>query len=102
VLFQQKGIQAVEYVIHPAQAALLASLLMSSAAYADVSLTNRDSQAHDITVKCGSTTQTSIGSNTTRGLGRGPCTVTVKSTKASATGNGNDKLIIKNGTVGIQ
>jgi hypothetical protein len=88
--------------IQLAQAAVLAMPFLSTAAYADVSLTNRDSQSHDITVKCGSTTQTSIGSNTTRGLGRGPCTVTVKSTKASATGNGNDKLIIKNGTVGIQ
>ena len=73
---------------------------LSFAAHADVTLTNRDSKSHDITIKCNTTTQTSISSNTTRGIGRGPCTVTVKSTKASATGSGNDKLVIKNGAVG--
>lgn len=74
----------------------------SSVSYADLTLTNRDGKAHDITIKCSTTTQTSIGSNVTRGIGKGPCTVTVKSTNASATGSGNAKMVIKNGTVGVQ
>lgn len=84
------------------QFATAAGLLCSSAAIADVSLTNRDSKAHDIIIKCASTSHASIGPNTTRGVGKGPCTVTVKSTNASATGNGTDKLVIKNGAVGRQ
>jgi hypothetical protein len=71
-------------------------------ASANVSLTNRDAKAHDITIKCSTTTQTSIGSNVTRDIGRGPCTVTVKSTGASGSGNGSDKLVIKNGSVSRQ
>ena len=76
--------------------------LSSWSAVADVSLTNRDGKSHDITIKCSSTTQTSIGSNVTRGIGRGPCTVTVKSTGASGSGTGDDKLVIKNGSVARQ
>ena len=77
-------------------------LLFSFNAYADLTLTNRDSKSHDITIKCSTTTQTSIASNVTRSIGNGPCTVTVKSTNASATGSGNAKMVIKNGAVGIQ
>lgn len=75
---------------------------LSWSALADVSLTNRDSKSHDITIKCSSTTQASIGSNVMRGVGRGPCTVIVKSTGASGSGNGNDNLLIENGSVGRQ
>lgn len=78
------------------------TILFCATAYADITLTNRDSKSHDITIKCSTTTQTSIGSNVTRSIGNGPCTVTVKSTNASATGSGNAKLVIKNGAVGIQ
>ena len=74
----------------------------ASPASADVTLTNRDNRSHDIAIKCSTTTHTSIGSNVTRGIGRGPCTVTVKSTGASGSGNGNDKLVIKNGSVARQ
>ncbi len=77
-----------------------AALFFPVAAYADVSLTNRDSKAHDIIIKCASTSHASIGPNTTRGVGKGPCTVTLKSTNASATGNGNDTLVIHNGAIG--
>ena len=84
------------------QFATAAGLLCSSAAIADVSLTNRDSKAHDILIKCSSTSHASIGSNTTRGIGKGPCTVTVKSTNASAAGNGSDKRVIKNGAISKQ
>ena len=64
-------------------------------AMADVSLTNRDSKSHEITIKCSSTTHTSIGANVTRGIGKGPCTVTLKSNGASGSGSGSDKLGIK-------
>ena len=69
---------------------------------ADVSLTNRDSKSHEITIKCSSTTHTSIGANVTRGIGKGPCTVTLKSNGASGSGSGSDKLVIKDGSVSRQ
>lgn len=68
--------------------------LAAAPAWADVRLTNKDSKAHDITVKCSSTVQRSIQPNTTTSLGNGPCTVTVKATGAKMTGSGNDTLII--------
>lgn len=71
-------------------------------AIADVSLINRDGKSHEITLKCSSTSHTSIGANSTRGLGKGPCTVTLKGSNASATGSGNQKIVIKNGAVGIE
>ena len=73
----------------------LATLALAAApALADVKLQNKDSKAHDVTVKCNSTVQRSIQSNTTATLGKGPCTVTVKATGATMTGNGNDTLVI--------
>lgn len=63
-------------------------------ARADVKLVNKDSKAHDITVKCTSTVQRSIQSNTTTSLGKGPCTVKVKATGATMSGSGNDTLVI--------
>jgi hypothetical protein len=68
-----------------------------SAAHADVKLINKDSKAHDITVKCKSTVQRSIQAGTTTSLGAGPCTVTVKSTGASMSGSGDDTLVIPKG-----
>lgn len=72
------------------------------AATADVSLTNKDGKSHEITIKCSTTTHTSIGSNVTRGIGKGPCTVTLKSNNASGSGSGSDKLVIKNGSISRQ
>lgn len=77
--------------------ALLALLALPAGA---VKLHNKDSQSHDITIKCSSTAQTSIGANSIRDLGNGPCTVTVKSGNSSATGSGSDTLVIRNGSVG--
>lgn len=77
--------------------AFIAGVLGCSAAHADVKLTNKDSKAHDITVKCKSTLQRSIQAGTTTSLGTGPCTVTMKSTGASMTGSGNDTLVIPKG-----
>lgn len=68
--------------------------LSISAAHADVKLQNKDSKAHDITVKCSSTVQRSIQSNTTTSLGKGPCTVTVKATGATMSGSGDATLVI--------
>ena len=79
-----------------------AVVLLPFAALADVSLTNKDSKSHEITIKCSTTTHTSIGANVTRGIGKGPCTVTLKSNNASGSGSGSDKLVIKNGSVSRQ
>ena len=65
-----------------------------SPAHADVTLQNKDSKAHDITVKCKSTVQRSIQAGTTTSLGPGPCTVTVKATGATMSGSGDAKLVI--------
>ena len=74
---------------------LLAVLAVASAsALAEVKLHNKDSNAHDITVKCQSTVQRTIQSNTTTSLGKGPCSVKVKATGATLSGNNNDTLVI--------
>lgn len=81
-------------------ALFVASLLAASPAYA-VKLVNKDSTSHDITVKCSSTAQTSIGGSSTRDLGKGPCTVTVKKSGASATASGDATLVIQKGSIGV-
>ena len=48
----------------------------------------------DVIIKCVSTSHASIGGNSTRDLGAGPCTVTVKSTGSSATASGSTDLVI--------
>ncbi len=73
---------------------VLLAALPAATAHADVKLVNKDSKAHDITVKCSSTVQRSIQSNTTTSLGKGPCTVKVKATGATMSGSGNDTLVI--------
>lgn len=62
-------------------------------------LVNKDSETHEVAIKCSTTTHTSIGGNVTRDIGNGPCTVTVKKSGASGGGSGNDTLEIKNGGV---
>jgi len=75
--------------------ALAAALaLAATPLLAEVKLHNKDSKAHDITVKCQSTVQRSIQPGTTTSLGKGPCSVKVKSTGATLSGNGNDTLVI--------
>ena len=73
-------------------AAVLA--LAATPSLAEVKLHNKDSKAHDITVKCQSTVQRTIQSNTTTSLGKGPCSVKVKATGATLSGNNNDTLVI--------
>ncbi len=78
---------------------VLFACLVAGSAFADVTLTNKDASSHDITIKCGSgsTTQTSIGSNVTRGIGTGPCTVTVKDNGSTYSAQDGDKIVIKTG-----
>lgn len=79
-------------------ALVLVALLVPATAFA-VKLVNKDGGSHDITIKCSTTTHTSIGANVTRDIGSGPCTVTVKRNSASGTGSGNDTLVIRNAAV---
>lgn len=80
---------------------LFAVTLMAVVAPASfaVKLANRDSSSHDILLKCSTTTHTSIGASSTRDVGNGPCTVTVKKTGSSATASGDATLTIKDGKV---
>ncbi len=64
-----------------------------------VKVVNKDSNSHDLTIKCSVTTHGSVGASSTRDIGKGPCTVTVKKTGASASGNGNDELVIQKGGI---
>jgi predicted porin len=80
--------------------ALLLLALAAPAAFA-VKLINRDSNSHDLVVKCSSSAQTSIGASSTRDIGNGPCTVTVKKTGSSATASGSQSLTIKDGKVSV-
>ena len=86
-------------MVHRYQIAAVAFALASAPAFA-VKLHNKDSKAHDISIKCSSTSTGSIQSGTIRDIGSGPCTVTVKSTGSSASANGNDTLVIKDGKIG--
>ena len=72
--------------------------VVAPAAFA-VKVANRDSSSHDILLKCSTTTHTSIGASSTRDVGNGPCTVTVKKTGSSATASGDATLTIKDGKV---
>ena len=74
--------------------ACLACGLGISAAHADVKLQNKDSKSHDIIIKCNSTVQSSIQSNTTRSLGKGPCKVTLKASGIELSGSGDDTIVI--------
>ncbi|MBI1889435.1 MAG: hypothetical protein HYS18_02185 [Burkholderiales bacterium] len=73
-------------------------LFFSASAFAGVKLVNKDSASHEVKIKCSSTAISSIGGNSTRDLGNGPCTVTVTKTGASATSSGGT-LTIKNGGI---
>jgi hypothetical protein len=74
--------------------AACALLLGLASARADVKLHNKDSKAHDVTVACRSTVQRSIQPGTIATLGKGPCTVKVKSTGATMRGDGNDTIVL--------
>ncbi len=82
-------------------ASVLVFLALAAPAAFAVKLVNRDSNSHDLVVKCSSSAQTSIGASSTRDLGHGPCTVTVKKTGSSATAAGSQSLTIKDGKVSV-
>ena len=80
--------------MHRRIALAVALALAATPLRAEVKLQNKDSKAHDITVKCQSTVQRTIQSGTTTSLGKGPCSVKVKATGATFSGNNNDTLVI--------
>jgi hypothetical protein len=81
---------------------ILVTILVATDSLAfGVKLINRDSTSDDLVVKFSSTAQTSIGGSSTRDLGDGPCTVTIKKTGSSATASGNQNLLIQNGSVTV-
>ncbi len=86
-------------IVLPYIAAVTAALLFSTSAFAGVKLVNKDGNSYDVMIKCSSNADSSIGGSSTRDLGNGPCTVTVKKSGSSATGNGNDTLTIKDGKI---
>jgi len=79
--------------------AWIPALLVAALPAHAVKLVNKDSSSHDLTVECSSTAHTSIGANSTRDLGKGPCTVTVKKSGASATASGETTLTIQKGSI---
>jgi hypothetical protein len=78
----------------------LLAMVIAGPALASVKLINKDAKAHDIKIHCSSTSTGSIQSNTSREIGKGPCTVTVGS--SSAKGADGDTLVIKGGAVSKQ
>ena len=75
----------------------VAGLALCASASAQIKLVNKDSKAHDVLIKCSSSADSSIAGSSTRDIGKGPCTVTVKSTKSSRSASGKGELTIKNG-----
>ncbi len=82
--------------------ALVLVLSLAGTSWASVKLTNKDSDSHDILIKCSSTTDSSVGGTSTRDIGTGPCTVTVKSSGSSATAQDGESLVIQGGNVSKQ
>lgn len=80
---------------------IVAGALLSSPATA-VKIINKDSTSHDIELKCSSTSHTSVGALSTRDVGSGPCTVTIKSTGSSGSASGTTNVVIRNGSVEIE
>ncbi len=76
---------------------LTLSLVLLSQAVQAIRLYNKDSESHQVIIKCSSTTHTEIGPNSSRDLGNGPCTVTVKSTGATISASGSTDIIIEKG-----
>ncbi len=79
---------------------LLITCTLAGPSLAAVKLINKDGSAHNIKIQCSSTSTGSIQSNTTRDIGKGPCTVTVSG--SSAKGSDGDTLVIKGGKVAKQ
>ena len=62
-----------------------------------IHLYNKDSEAHQVVIKCSSTTHTEIGPNASRSLGNGPCTVTITASGATISASGSTDIIIEKG-----
>jgi hypothetical protein len=77
----------------------LSLVAFAATASAQIKLINKDSKSHDLQVKCSSTADTSIAGSSTRDLGKGPCTVTVKGSKTSASATGKGELVIQDGKI---
>lgn len=75
------------------------ALASTGSALAAVKVVNKDSSSHDLLVKCSSTADTSISGSSTRDIGNGPCTVSVKKTGSTATATGNETLTIQDGKI---
>lgn len=82
--------------------ALVLALSIASTSWGAVKLTNKDSDSHDILIKCSGTTNSSVGGTSTRDIGTGPCSVTVKSSGSSATAQDGETLVIQGGSVSKQ
>ena len=67
----------------------IAGLALCASASAQIKLVNKGSKAHDVLIKCSSSADSSIAGSSTRDIGKGPCTVTVKSTKSSKSNKPN-------------
>lgn len=78
----------------------VAGFALCATASAGIKLVNKDPKSHDLTIKCAnSTAQSSVGGNSTREIGKGPCTVTVKATGSSVTAAPDSELTIKDGKI---
>lgn len=77
----------------------VAGLALCASASAQIKLVNKDSKSHDVLIKCSSSADSSIAGSSTRDIGKGPCTVTVKATKSSASATGKGELTIKDGKI---
>lgn len=75
------------------------ALACTGSALAAVKVVNKDSSSHDLLVKCSSAADTSISGSSTRDIGNGPCTVSVKKTGSTATATGNEILTIQDGKI---
>lgn len=76
---------------------LALSLVLLPLAAQAIHLYNKDSESHQVIIKCSSTTHTEIGPNASRDIGNGPCTVTVKSTGSTISASGSTDIIIEKG-----
>ena len=76
----------------------LAALAAALPAAAQIKLVNKDSKSHDVTIKCSSTAQSSIAGSSTRDIGKGPCTVSLKG-GGSASASGKGEIVIKDGKI---
>lgn len=82
---------------------LTLGLVMISYSAQAVKLINKSSQSENVIIKCSSVSHSSIGSHSSRDIGSGPCTVTLKSSGAKATASGSTNIVIdRNSSISAQ